>query len=72
MNIFIEHDCQFIIYVTKGSGKIYAGEEIFDVEVGDTVYVSTENKFVAEGQSFEYITIETPAWYPEQTEIISE
>ena len=66
----IEHDCQFIIYVTKGNGKIYAGDEMFDVKVGDTVYVPTENKFAVEGKGLEYITTETPAWYPEQAEVV--
>jgi len=51
----IERDCQFIIYVTKGNGKIYAGKEIFNVEVGDAVYVPTENKFAVEGNDLEYI-----------------
>ena len=68
----IEHDCQFIIYVTKGSGKIYAGDETFDVKVGDSVYVPIENKFAVEGIRLEYITVETPAWYSEQAEIVSE
>lgn len=68
----IEHKCQFIIYVTKGSGKIYAGDEVFDVKVGDAVYVPTENKFAVEGKDLEYVEIQTPAWYPEQAEIISE
>jgi len=68
----IEHDCQFIIYVIKGNGKIYAGGEIFDVKAGDAVYVPAENKFAAEGQNFEYITVETPAWYPEQAEVVLE
>ena len=67
----IEYDCQFVIYITKGVGKIYAGDEIFNVKIGDVVYVPTENKFAAEGNNFEYITIDTPAWYPEQAEIVS-
>ena len=67
----VEHDCQFIVYVTKGSGKIYAGDEIFNVETGDVVHVPAENKFAAEGKIFEYVTIDTPAWYTEQAEIIS-
>jgi mannose-6-phosphate isomerase-like protein (cupin superfamily) len=67
----IEHDCQFIIYVVKGNGKIYAGDEIFNVETGDTVYVPIENKFAVEGEGLEYVTIDTPAWYPEQAEIVS-
>ncbi len=67
----LEHDCQFIVYVIKGKGKIYAGDEVFEVRVGDAVYVPTETRFAAEGKGFEYITAETPAWYPEQAEIIS-
>lgn len=68
----IEHDCQFIIYVTKGNGKIRAGGEIFDVKIGDAVYVPAENKFAAERKDFEYITVETPAWYSEQAEVVSD
>ncbi len=68
----IEHDCQFIVYIIKGNGKIHAGDEVFEVKVGDTVYVPAENKFAAEGKDFEYITVETPAWYPEQAEVVSE
>ena len=68
----IEHDCQFIVYVTKGSGKIYAGDEVFNVKASDTVYVPVENKFAVEGEGLEYVTVETPAWYPEQAEVVSE
>jgi len=68
----IEHDCQFIIYVTKGNGKIYAGDKIFNVKVGDTVYVPAKNKFAVEGKGLEYITVDSPAWYPEQAEVVSE
>ncbi len=68
----IDHDCHFIIYVTKGDGKIYAGDEVFNVKVGDTVCVPPENKFAAEGMGLEYVTTESPAWYPEQIEVVSD
>lgn len=51
----------------KGSGKIYAGEETFNVRVGDVVFVPIENKFAAEGD-MEYITVDSPAFFPEQSE----
>jgi len=66
----IEHDCQFVIYVNKGKGKIYAGDEIFNVKVGDVVFVPTDNKFAAEGK-MEYITFDVPAFYTEQSEEIT-
>ena len=65
----IEHKCQFVIYVTKGKGTIFAGEERFEVGVGDVVFVPTENKFAVEGK-MEYITIDNPAFFPEQSEEI--
>lgn len=67
----LEHDCQFVIYVIKGKGKIYAGEEIFKVSVGDVVFVPTNNKFAVEG-NMEYFTIDCPAFYMEQSEEIIE
>ena len=62
----LEHNCNFVIHVIKGRGKIFAGEEIFNVEVGDVVFVPKENKFAAEGV-MEYITVDSPAFYMEQS-----
>jgi|SRR3989344_4453071 len=68
VNKFIlEHGCSFVIYVIKGTGKIYAGEDVFEVKAGDVVFVPKENKFAAEGQ-MEYITVDVPAFYMEQSE----
>jgi mannose-6-phosphate isomerase-like protein (cupin superfamily) len=67
----LEHDCQFAFYVIKGQGVIYASEEVFKVKVGDVVFVPKENKFAAEG-NFEYITVNVPAFYPEQSEEITD
>lgn len=65
----LEHDCDFVIYVTKGSGRIVAGNEIFDVVPEDVVFVPAEHKFAAEG-NLEYISFDVPAFYLEQSEEI--
>lgn len=62
----LESDCDFVIYVIKGAGKIYAGEAIFDVKVDDVVFVPKGNKFACEG-NMEYITVDVPAFYLEQS-----
>lgn len=66
---FLEHDCQFVIYVTKGKGKVYADKKTIAVTVGDVVFIPTETPFAVEG-NFEYITFDAPGFYPEQSEII--
>jgi len=68
----LESDCHFMIYAIKGSGKIYAGDGIFSVSAGDVVDVPPGNKFACEGKDFEYIAFDVPAFYPEQSEIITE
>lgn len=65
----LEHQCQFVLYVIKGTGKIYAGEDIFKVKLGDVVFVPIGNKFAVEGE-MEYITIDVPAFFLEQSEEI--
>ena len=65
----IGHEVSFVIYVLKGSGKIYAGEETFDLKAGDVVFVPKENKYAVEGD-MEYITFDSPAFFPEQSEEI--
>ena len=67
----LEHKCQFVICVTQGQGKIYAGDDVFSVATGDVVFVPTDNKFAAEGE-MEYITVDVPAFFMEQSEEISE
>jgi len=54
----------------KGKGKMYVGDEIYEVSEGDCVDVPAGTKFAAEGYNFEYITAESPAWYPEQATIL--
>ncbi len=66
----LESDCHFMIYVIKGNGKIYAGDNIFQVVAGDVIDVPPANKFAVEGKGLEYMTIDVPAFYPEQSEII--
>ncbi len=62
-----EKDCAFCLYVTKGKGKIYAGEDIFAVGVGDVVYVPIKTKFACDG-NMEYVTFDSPGFYREQSE----
>lgn len=71
-NTFIlEHACSFVMYILKGSGKIYAGDEVFEVKETDVVFVPKENKFAVEG-NLEYITVDTPKFYLEQSEEIND
>ena len=65
-----ETKVHFMVFIIKGRGKILCGNEIFDVEEGDCVDVPAGTKFAAEGYNFEYITAESPAWYPEQAKIV--
>jgi mannose-6-phosphate isomerase-like protein (cupin superfamily) len=65
----LEHACDFVIYVIRGEGKVWAGEEIFEVKVNDVVFVPKENKFAVEG-NMEYITVDVPAFSLEQSEEI--
>ncbi len=66
----LEHDCAFVVYLIKGKGKVYAGDEVFDVRVGDVVFVPTEHRFAVEGK-MEYVTVDTPAFYLEQSEEVT-
>jgi len=65
----LEHKCNFVMYILKGRGVVHAGDEEFEVEVGDVVFVPANNKFAVEGD-VEYITVDTPAFYQEQSEEI--
>ena len=64
-----ETKVHFMVYVIKGTGKIFCGSEVFNVWEGDCVDVPAGTKFAAEGK-FEYITAENPAWYADQAIIV--
>lgn len=65
-----ESECNFIMYITMGSGKVIAGEHEFDLAVGDVVFVPAKSKFAVEGD-LEYITFDAPAFFPEQSSEIA-
>jgi len=67
----LESDCSFVMYITKGSGRVFAGEETFDVQPEDVVFVTSKHNFAVEGD-MEYITFDAPAFYPEQSSEITE
>jgi mannose-6-phosphate isomerase-like protein (cupin superfamily) len=66
----IEGDCSFVMHITKGTGRVFAGDEIFDVVEEDVVVVPARHKFAVEGD-MEYITFDSPAFYPEQSKEIT-
>jgi len=65
-----ETKVHFMVYVVKGQGKIYVNNDVFSVVEGDVVDVPPNTRFAAEGTDFEYLTTETPAWFPEQAFIV--
>lgn len=59
-NTFIvESACQFFMYIVKGEGTVYAGNETFQVKEKDVVFIPTNTKFAVEG-NFEYVTVDKP------------
>lgn len=65
-----ETKVHFMVYVIRGKGTIYCNNEVFQVEVEDVVDVPINTRFAAEGTDFEYLTIETPAWFSDQAFIV--
>jgi mannose-6-phosphate isomerase-like protein (cupin superfamily) len=64
-----ESKVHFMVFVIKGKGKMFCGNEVFNVEEGDAVDVPAGIKFAAEG-NLEYVTAESPAWYKEQALVV--
>jgi len=62
----IEKECSFVIYILRGKGKVYAGNETFELVAQDVMMVPNNTLFAVEGD-MEYITFDSPAFYPEQS-----
>ncbi|MBP7837087.1 hypothetical protein KA021_00090 [Candidatus Saccharibacteria bacterium] len=66
-NTFLVEDaCSFVIYVISGAGKVYVDDETFEVTAQDVIFVPNKTRFAVEGV-FEYITFDSPGYYPEQS-----
>lgn len=65
-----ETKIHFMTFVIRGNGKMYVGDEIFEVGRGDCIDIPPGTRFAAKGYDFEYITVENPAWYPDQASIV--
>ena len=60
--------CKEMGYIVKGKGKLYIGDEVHTLEVGDVVLIKPGDKYYWEGE-FEMVVPCSPAWYPEQHEV---
>jgi mannose-6-phosphate isomerase-like protein (cupin superfamily) len=67
-----ESDVAFMVFILKGNGRIYCNDTWYTVEPEDVIEVPPKTKFAAEGNDFEYLTVEHPAWYPEQASIVDD
>lgn len=67
--VILERDCSFAMYVIKGRGKYFVNGKSMNVAEGDVLYVPASSTFACEGD-FEYVTVDVPAYYPEQSEEI--
>lgn len=65
-----EDTVHFMLYVLKGTGKVYCEDEIYEVEIGDVVDVPAKTRFAVDGKELEYLAVQTPAWTPKQAYIV--
>lgn len=61
----------FMVYVTKGTGVFYVDDAAFSASIGDVLDVPPKTRFAASGEGFEYVTVENPAFFPEQSYIVN-
>lgn len=72
-NHFIfETGVSFMVYILKGTGTLYVGDNEYEVGPEDVVYVPKSTKYAVESDNLEYLTVESPAWYSEQAFIVDE
>jgi mannose-6-phosphate isomerase-like protein (cupin superfamily) len=61
--------CKEIFYLIKGSGTLTTESESINLSEGDMAIINPEEKYYFEGK-FTLLTPCTPAWSPDQTEIV--
>lgn len=61
--------CKELAYVLKGSGRLFVEGKEYSLQEGTALLIEPNEKFSWEGDFTLVITC-TPAWYPEQHQII--
>jgi len=65
-----ETACFLMIYIMKGRARVLCNEDIFEVKVGDVVEIPPKTKFAIECNNVEYLSLQHPAWNPDQSFIV--
>lgn len=68
---FIGHDCHVIFYVIRGEGKVVIEGESYDLKSEDTITIPAGRQYYIVGD-LDYLASTSPAYYPEQNEIVKE
>jgi mannose-6-phosphate isomerase-like protein (cupin superfamily) len=63
--------CKEVFYIVKGSGTLYFGGEEYEVGKGDVLMVEPGDEYYWEG-NVELVVPCSPAWYPEQYEVVGD
>jgi mannose-6-phosphate isomerase-like protein (cupin superfamily) len=67
--LFIEKKCHVMLYVLKGEGKAVIEGVVFQLKATDSVVIESGKQYYVEG-SFEYLAVTSPAYSPEQNEVV--
>lgn len=67
----VNHNCHEMAYVLKGTGKLVTDIKEAFLSAGDVVYIAPGEKYYWEGK-LTLVLPTSPAWTPDQHEIISE
>jgi mannose-6-phosphate isomerase-like protein (cupin superfamily) len=65
----LEHECDFIYYILDGNGNFSIDGQNENCSKGDLVVIPADSKFRYVGK-LKMLLITTPAFYPEQEEIL--
>ena len=65
----IEHECDFVYYVLKGSGSFIVNDIEETCSEGDLVAIPKGTKFTYKGK-LKMLLATTPAWFAEQEETL--
>jgi mannose-6-phosphate isomerase-like protein (cupin superfamily) len=66
----VNHKCNEMGYVLKGSGKLVTKTAEVILTAGDVVYIPHGEKYYWEGDLTVVLSV-SPAWYPQQHELYS-
>jgi mannose-6-phosphate isomerase-like protein (cupin superfamily) len=65
-HFILNNECDMVVYVVSGTGKVTSGDEVIELESDDVIFIPKQEKYAWEGDDLKLFISCNPAFTPDQ------